>query len=160
MSDVIAVLKASAPRRAMGVGMLAILGALLVYLAMVETPGELTYTVFMIIVGVAALYNARRMWFATGVELQLTNEALTSSTGELVCRVDQIEKVDRGMFAFKPSNGFLIKLKEPMPRGWAPGIWWRVGTRIGVGGVTAPAEGKMLADTLSAMVAKRDGVID
>lgn len=160
MAETLATLKASPGRRAIGVGMLAVLGLLLIYLALAETPDEMAYTVFMVVVGGAALYNARRMWVATDVELRLTQDELASSTGDVLCRIDQIEKVDRGLFAFKPSNGFVIKLKEPLPREWSPGIWWRVGARIGIGGVTAPAQGKIMADALTAVVAKRDGLID
>lgn len=159
MSDVIASMHASAPRRVMGVGMLGVLGLLMFYLVSVDPPNELVYTVFMLLVGVVALYSSWRMWTATDVELFLTKEALLSSRGEILCEIDNVEKVDRSMFAFKPSNGFLIKLKEPMPRGWAPGIWWRLGIRIGIGGVTAPAQGKMLADAMAAMIAERDGLM-
>lgn len=158
MTEVLTTLKASAPRRAMGVGTLVILGLLMIYLVIVETPQEMAYVGFMLVVGGAALYGARRMWNATDVELILTEEAILSSNGDLICTIAQIEKVDRGMFAFKPSNGFLIKLKEPLPRGWVPGMWWRLGSRIGIGGVTAPGHGKIMADALAAVVAKRDGV--
>jgi len=157
MSEPLATLRASAPRRMMGVGTLVALGGLLFYLVLTETPQEFAYIAFMLVIGGAALWYAYRMWHATEAELYLTEEALIDSNGTIICRMEDVQSIDRGMFAFKPSTGFLIRLKLKYPRGTQPGIWWRVGTRIGVGGVTSPAAGKLMADVMSAMVANRDG---
>lgn len=86
----------------------------------------------------------------------LTTTGLYDHTGAAIAPLDNIDKVDRALFTFKPSNGFLVRLKTPGPRAWQPGMWWRVGTRVGVGGVTSGAATKIVADTLSMMVADRD----
>ena len=65
--------------------------------------------------------------------------------------------VDRGLFAFKPSNGFVVVLSQGGWRGWAPGLWWRLGRRLGVGGVTSAAQAKAMAEILSIEIARRDG---
>ena len=65
------------------------------------------------------------------------------------------EAVDRGVFAFKPSNGFLVRTREKAGNVWAPGLWWRLGRRVGVGGMTASAEAKFMSEILSAMVLQR-----
>ena len=83
------------------------------------------------------------------IQTQGLAEGLRDGNGRLLCRMDQIAGVDRGAFAFKPSNGFLVKLKEPMPRVWQPGLWWRLGRRIGVGGVTPAGQGKFMADMIA-----------
>jgi hypothetical protein len=66
--------------------------------------------------------------------------------------------VDRGTFAFKPSNGFLLRTETRQPRLWQPGLYWRTGRRIGVGGITRAAESKALADLIAIKLAERAAV--
>ena len=44
-----------------------------------------------------------------------------------------------------------------MGHAWAPGMWWRVGRRVGVGGLTGGAESRAVADALAAMLVERAG---
>jgi hypothetical protein len=64
--------------------------------------------------------------------------------------------VERGAFALKPSNGFTLVMKHKSPRAWAPGIWWRTGYRVGVGGVTAAGQSRFMAEQIALMIARRD----
>ncbi|MEJ6609340.1 MAG: hypothetical protein QNL63_06380, partial [Paracoccaceae bacterium] len=73
----------------------------------------------------------------------------------VIAYVDQIVSIDRGMLAFKPSNGFIFKVKTAQPRAWNPGLWWRFGRRVGVGGVTPGSSTKMMADIIAAKLAER-----
>ncbi|MBL4559156.1 MAG: hypothetical protein JKP98_25190 [Rhodobacteraceae bacterium] len=70
--------------------------------------------------------------------------------------IAEIERVDRGALAFKPSGGFVLHLAAPGTAGWAPGLWWRVGRRLGVGGATNPMEGRAMADIIAVRIALRD----
>lgn len=153
--EVVATIEASAPRRIMGVGMLAAVGVVLIYVAF-STPPSAAWLVFLLVVGGAALWLAMRMWQATAHRIELTEEVLRCSDGTEIARVADIETLDRGFFAFKPSNGFLVQRKTPGPRAWFPGLWWRMGRRIGVGGVTPGAQSKAMSEILAAMVARRD----
>ena len=63
--------------------------------------------------------------------------------------------MDRGTFAFKPSNGFLLRTATKQPRLWKPGLYWRMGRRIGVGGITRAAEAKLMADVIAVRLAER-----
>ncbi|WP_298257402.1 hypothetical protein [uncultured Litoreibacter sp.] len=159
-SEVIAGLIPSAPRRLFGTVVLYALGALLLYLVAVEPPAGLHLVFLLIVLGLAALYGGYKMWDVTGHMIELTDDELRLSDGRVIFRMEDVLKVDRSFFAFKPSNGFLVTLKVPYPNAWAPGLWWRFGKRIGVGGLTSGAEGKLMADTLAAMIAERDGLID
>jgi hypothetical protein len=38
---------------------------------------------------------------------------------------------------------------------WVPGLWWRIGRSVGVGGMTGAAETKMMAEMIEAMIAVR-----
>ncbi|MBE9639493.1 hypothetical protein [Salipiger mangrovisoli] len=148
---------ATGPRRVIGVGTLGGLGLLLLWLALTQPPANLLWLVFLIVLGVAALWVAQIMWRATKRELLLTDEALTDSSGAVIARMADVVKVDRGAFALKPSNGFALTLREPGKRAWQPGLWWRTGRRVAVGGVTAARDTKPMADIISVLVMRRDG---
>ncbi len=87
--------------------------------------------------------------------LRFDGERLTDDTGAELCRLDEIVQIDRGFVFLKPSTGFLVTLKSPKPFAWAPGLWWRFGRRIGVGGATSRAAGKAMAETISLEMARR-----
>jgi len=153
--DVLAIVEASAARRWMGVILLGALGGLVVYVALASPPA-LMWQVFLIVVGVLALWMADKMRRATESRIELTETELRSSEGQVIALVADIEKVDRGVFALKPSNGFMVRTRKPGPRAWQPGLWWRLGRRIGVGGVTAAGQTKSMSEILSMMLAQRD----
>ena len=93
---------------------------------------------------------------STGRVIELTATELRDSTGVLLARVEDIESMDRGVFAFKPSNGFLLKTKKPGKRAWQPGLWWRIGNRVGVGGVTSAAQAKFMAEQIAFRLSTRE----
>ncbi|MCP4820329.1 MAG: hypothetical protein GY883_14140, partial [Shimia sp.] len=59
------------------------------------------------------------------------------------------------MFDMKPSNGFAIKLKQSRGRRWQPGLWWSLGRRVGIGGVTPGAHSKEMAQMLEALLVQK-----
>lgn len=146
-NDVLAVLRASTPRRVIGVLALGSLGVLLLYLALVQPPA-MGWQLVMVTLGALVIWLAERMWRATARSLELTREGLRSDDGVMIARIADLASVERGVFAFKPSNGFSIRLKTKAPAAWQPGLWWRVGRRIGVGGVTASANAKVMAEIM------------
>ena len=146
---------ASAPRRVIGVVAMAGLGGLLIYVGMAEPPARLGWQVFLLVLGGFALWFATRLWESTSHALILTEDALVDSDGTVLARLDEIEKVDRSMFAMKPSNGFLIILKAPGTRAWRPGLWWRMGRRVAIGGVTAGSATKPVADLMTVKLQER-----
>ncbi|MDT8327948.1 MAG: hypothetical protein RQ750_11290 [Roseovarius sp.] len=146
-TEVLAVLRASTPRRVLGVVALGSLGLLTLYLALVQPPAML-WQVVMVALGALILWLAERMWRATARTLELTREGLRSDDGVMIARIADLASVERGVFAFKPSNGFSIRLKSKAPAAWQPGLWWRVGRRIGVGGVTASTNAKVMAEIM------------
>lgn len=148
-------LRASSGRRAFGVGALYILGAVLVWLALSRQTAGL-WAVPMVGLGAAALWAGERLRRATAAEIVLTADGLRDSDGRVLARMDRIASVERGSFAMKPSNGFLLILTEPAPRAWVPGLWWRAGRHVGVGGVTPMREARFMAERLALMLAARD----
>ncbi len=152
--EILAVVRASALRRWFGIVVMAALGGLLIYLAM-SRPPALQWQVFLIGMGVFALWLADATRRATENQIELTQDGLRSSSGEVIALIDEIERVERGMFAMKPSNGFLLRLKKRRQRSWQPGLWWALGRRVGIGGVTPGSQSKVMAQMLEALMVER-----
>jgi hypothetical protein len=92
---------------------------------------------------------------ATGHGLVLTERELRDSAGTVLARVEDMVSVDRGLFAFKPSNGFLLMTATRAERAWRPGLWWRFGRRIGVGGLAPARQTRAMAEIIATMIARR-----
>lgn len=154
MPEILATVTPSFPRRLFGTTVLAALGILILWIAADATsaPG---WRLALLALGGLALLGAVRLWQATGVRVELTATELRDSSGRVLARLDQIASIERGVFAFKPSNGFVVMLNSRQPRAWAPGLWWRTGRRVGVGGVTGAGETKFMADLLASRIAMR-----
>lgn len=153
--EILARVAVSTPRRWIGMGMLAALGGLLVWIALAQPPSDLGLRLFVLVFGGLVLWAADQMRRRSAAGLELTHDALRDSSGRVLVRLDQIEKVDRGALAFKPSNGFVLKLRRPHPRQWVPGVWWCTGRRLGVGGVTVGPQTRMMAEILQSRIAAR-----
>ncbi|MCB1312551.1 MAG: hypothetical protein KDK29_12040 [Sedimentitalea sp.] len=152
---VLARVQASPVRRWIGVAMLGLIGALVLYAAMTTPPSPL-WELFLVGVGALAFFLAARMWQATGAVIELTETELRDSSGDAIAAVAEITGIERGAFAFKPSHGFLVRTRAPGPRAWRPGMWWRIGRRVGIGGVTPGAQTKAMSEILAQMLASRD----
>lgn len=152
---VLARITASAPRRFLGVGTLLFMGALLIYMALI-TPMTPLWLIFVLALGVGALFLAMQMYRATESALELTETVLRDSDGTVLAHISDVTRVDRGAFALKPSNGFTLTLNRPQAMCWRPGLWWTMGRRVAIGGVTSGAQTRPVADVIAAMVAQRD----
>lgn len=146
----------SAGRRILGVGILAVLGLLLLGLAALHMPGPTAPLMVLVLSGSGALGLGLRMHRATRACLELTQAGLFSSTGQMIAPFEAIVSVDRGAFAFKPSNGFVLRLSHGASAAWQPGLWWRLGRRVGVGGVVSAGQCREMAERIQAVLAARD----
>lgn len=115
------------------------------------------WQLFLLAVALAALWMAQAMWRATASVVELTPLVLRDGDGTVIAPVAEISGMDRGFFAFKPSNGFLLKTRAGSTRQWRPGLWWRLGNRIGIGGMTPGSQTKFMSEILAALMARRDG---
>ncbi|MDD9921486.1 MAG: hypothetical protein OXQ92_04270 [Boseongicola sp.] len=128
------------------------LGAVLIWVA-AKSANSIVLQVAFLGFGLLSVLAADKIRRATDDGIELTRKGLRTISGTHLARVENVEKVDRGAFAFKPSNGFVVKLKEAEdPRGWAPGLWWRGGKLLGVGGVVSAGETKAMAELLTAII--------
>ncbi|SFS04111.1 hypothetical protein [Yoonia litorea] len=148
--------QASAGRRLFAYGVLFSLGALVIYTTLSQPPA-MHWMIFMLVFGVAMLWLAERLRRATQLEIVLTEDKVTDSSGALLAHLDEIVSVSRGAFALKPSNGFTLVMRSRGPRAWVPGLWWRMGRRVGVGGVTSAGQSKFMAEQIALRIKQRDG---
>lgn len=151
---VLATLHTSAPRRILGVGILLSLGVILVYLAFTMPTGAAQ--IFMLGIGAVALFVAMKLRAAGMLVLELTETEFRVKDGPVLAAVANMQKIERGAFAFKPSNGFLLSRIEAGPRLWVPGLYWSMGRRIGVGGMTGAPQTKAMAEAIAGLIAARD----
>ncbi len=145
-------------RRASATMSIGLLGILLIFIAVTEPPA-LGWLLFLIAMGAGAMALAWTMWQSSGVVLELTREELREENGRVLARLEDIRAVDRGFFAFKPAAGFRLSLHRSMPTVIAPGLWWRMGSMVMIGGVTRQRQARAFADLIAILVAEQHGEI-
>lgn len=156
--EVLIVLAPAPARRVVTLAMLYTLAGLLIYVVFTQPPTSTLLMVFVLVLAACVLWLAIATMRATRGGIVLTRKELRTDGGRVLCRVEDVKAVDRGAFAFKPSGGFLVRLKGSAARGWAPGLWWRFGRSLGIGGVTSAAPAKAMAELLSELA--RGGSVD
>ncbi|MCK4861765.1 MAG: hypothetical protein KAS85_07645 [Rhodobacteraceae bacterium] len=154
MSEILVKLEVAQGRRMFGVLSIAALGMTLLYIAAVYPPAIIPALFALILVGALFIWAGYRLYRSTDNTILLTREAITTQSGHVLCRLEDIAKVDRGFFAFKPSNGFLVLLKERGERSWSPGMWWHLGKHLGIGGVTSPRQSKEMVSIIQIILAE------
>ncbi len=142
-------------RRGLGLVVLYGLGALLIYLIFDSFAG-VGAAAIMLVMACACFWAAERMRAAAGVEVLLTADQIVTSTGLVLADLDNVLGVNRGALSVKPSTGFTLMTKTPQPRSWCPGVWWRFGRRVGIGGITGAGAAKFMAEQIALHVAERD----
>jgi len=148
------VLTPSPLRRVAGAGVLTALAALLFNLGLAHPPAALILRLFVLVLGVGAAWLGWRFWRATAATLELTAHELRERGGRRLALVAEMRMLRHGVFAFKPSSGFVITLADPAAPAFAPGLWWRLGRQLGVGGGAARHAARTMADTLSVLLTK------
>lgn len=103
---------------------------------------------------VLALFAAVIGWFGQALlftkarAVIFEGDRLYDDSGVEICHLDNVAEIEKGLHLFKPSSGFVLKLRTRQPAGWSPGLWWRVGHRVGVGGATPGRRAKAMADAI------------
>lgn len=147
---------APAPVRRTAVsGVMAFLGLWGLWLALSDGGAETGLRLLLAILGVAATLAAVTLLRATDVTLTLDDAGLTDSRGRVLARLDEVVAVERGALSLAPTGGFVLRLATAGPAHWVPGVWWRVGTRVGVGGTTPRLKTREMAQLIEAMLALR-----
>ena len=140
--------QASKGRAVFAYGILFALGALVIYTTLIQPP-SFFWMVFMLGFGVLMLWLAEKQRRAAKLEILLTADEVIDSQGRVLARMEDVVGVARGALALKPSNGFTIITKGKGPRAYVPGMWWRMGRRVGVGGITGAGQTKFMAEQIA-----------
>ncbi len=157
MTDtVLATLSAAPARRWVSTTLIFVLAVIFLALAATSPVAGPVQRLLLAALGLASLWVATHSLRGQGRSLVLTESVLMDSQGAILAHVDEMRAVDRGAFAFTPSNGFMLRLTRPQPRAWVPGLYWRIGDRLAVGGATNPAETRNMADRIGLLLAERD----
>ena len=144
------------PRIYIGLFAMASLALFLLWVTVASDLG-LLWRVTLLLASAVSAFGARQLARSGQVTLELTDTVLQEAdSGAILARVDEIVGVDRGALAFKPSNGFLLRLEKRNSWAWVPGIWWRRGRLVGVGGVVSAHQARLVAETISMRIAARD----
>jgi len=154
--EILADLSASPLRRVLAVTVVAGCGVALIWTGLGEGTSGLVAKLMMVACGGGLLMLADGIRRATARRLILTAEALCEEGGREVCALEDVIKPERGAFTSAPSNGLVLRLNRPMPAAWAPGLWWRVGRRVGLGGVTPASQARFLSDRIADCIAARE----
>lgn len=152
---VIAAIPPSPVRRAVGTAMLAGAAALFVWVALARPPEGTLYPPLLLAAGGGLFWLAVRFRQSTGMALELTATELREAGGRRLVRLAEVRAVQRGTFAAKPANGFVLVLAEPQGWAWAPGLWWRTPRRLGVGGATPRFETQAMAEAIARLIERR-----
>ncbi|MGB0658594.1 MAG: hypothetical protein ACPGNV_00355 [Mangrovicoccus sp.] len=110
------------------------------------------------VIGLGLAWLTWRLWYSTEAVLELWPDGLKLAGGDWLCKFDEAEKLERGPFAFKPSNGFLLRLETKKELAWAPGLYWRVRNLVGIGGITPKNQTKAFADMVQHLLLERQGI--
>jgi hypothetical protein len=155
VQDVRFILRPSRVRLWFALAALAGAGLVLIWIAFAVAEAGVVLRASCLAAAVALFLAAGRLRDAGSRALILTEAGLADTRHGLLCGLGDIVRVERGAFALKPARGFALRLAQPGPRTWVPGLWWRMGRTIGVGGLTGAGETRLMADMIEAMVAAR-----
>lgn len=152
--DILLSVRASTVRRSIAAVILAGIGLMVLQYGLSGSGGGLG-SVLALAIGAFGIWFSFSTWNGTDRTIELTSKGIRETGGPLLVRLEDIQAVDRGAFAFKPSGGFVLKLKSSHRRGWVPGLWWRLGRRFGVGGILPSVQTKLMADLIQEELLKR-----
>jgi len=153
--DILAEVHLAPMRWGFGVLLMYVLGVILAVLAVRAPEIALGVRIILMALGAGALYLGERSRKIRYIHVILHADGLVDSSGTQITTLENIRSIDRGALAFKPSNGFLLRLHERGPRAWVPGLWWRMGRSVGVGGSTQSGQAKFMAEMIAARLAAR-----
>ncbi len=145
-------LDAGSARRGVAAGLVAGAGGALMIAANDVAGGA---GLVLAVLGGVGVVMAAVLWRASAGHVVLTEQGLFDHAGTCLAKLAEIDAVTAAPFAFKPSNGFTLMLNTPQTRLWVPGLYWRYGRRLGIGGVPAGQAARAMAERIAALIAQR-----
>ena len=100
------------------------------------------WQIFLIGLGITALMIADAMRRSTACVLELTTTMLREKDGRIIARIDEITDV--------------LTTSTRNSRAWRPGVWWRMGRKIGIGGMLPGRQTKFMSEIIAVRLAERE----
>ncbi len=153
-TDQIMELYPSKTRIILTVLVLAAVSAICAWLAAGGRPLAAGERALLAILAAVAALGAHAVWRSASTGLVLHGDRIAATGGSTVLWLADVARLERGVFAFKPANGVVVSLQRRGSFRWVPGLWWRIGARVGIGGMTPKARTKAFADMLEQRLAE------
>lgn len=153
-SDILATASISGVRRWLTIIPGIFAGALLAWYGLNAPFPQIWVNVFAVVVGLVMALGASWLLSATSRGIYLTPKELRDINGALIARISDMKKLERETISYKPAHGFIIVLAEPARSHWSPGVWWRTGQRVGVGGFLHADQTKAMAGAIRSLIAQ------
>ena len=142
-------LKMSKLKRLSGALLIFVLGTTLLFSVYKKSnPGYTVYESLFLLVGLILIFVSWRIGRARLTGIKLTKSGIYDLNDVKLCAILDINYIDRRTFAIKPANGFIIHLKNSAKSFWIPGLCWRIGKRLAIGGMLSKQECKAFANLL------------
>ena len=111
---------------------------------------DLTLLDFLLIPTIIFLWLCFRKFLKrySKVGFLINQSGLFNLDGSVICEIGDIERIDVSPYTFKSANGFIVILKTKSSFKSIPGLYWRLGKRISIGGLVSKNESKFLSQTL------------
>lgn len=145
---IISRLRPSLARRVLAAGSPAGLGVIVIWLAANHPAPSAGLLAGLLALALASFAFAAITWRATALGLELTEAELRDTNGRRLFELSEVSAIEKSVLSWKPAGGFAVVLNEPRSRVWVPGLWWRVGRRVMIGGATNSGEAKAMADLM------------
>ena len=111
---------------------------------------EITSVDFLLIPTIVflALWFTRFLKRYSKVGFLINQSGLFNLDGSIICEIGDIEIIDVSPYTFKSANGFIVILKTKNSFKLIPGLYWRLGKRLSIGGLVSKTESKFLSQAL------------
>lgn len=156
-NDVVLQIGAAPLRRVVLIAALYALAVAVIYFSLAR-PQSILGMIWLVLVCAVLFWLAQTVRRTSARQLILTRTHLCDSSGAVLAALDDILQVHRGALALKPSSGFTLLLRSPQATQLAPGLWWRFGRMVGVGGLIDRSATRAMAAALADQLANRDRV--
>lgn len=142
-------------RRFVAMALSALIGLWMIYVGLwLDVPSTL-WRAGLVAVGGLALVQAVRIRAIAVPGIELTATELREIGGRRIAALDGVVEVQRSFGLFKPMNGFVLHLAAPARAAMVPGVWWRFGRRVAVGGMLPRGGARQIALRMEAQVKAR-----
>ena len=109
----IAIIRPSPMRRIVALAATVGCGFVLIYFAFTAPDVAFLWKAVSAVIGVLLVFMADWLRRSTRVSIELSPSGIRDTNGRILCRLDNIEAVERSAFSLKPSNGLGVRLKTP-----------------------------------------------